>query len=185
MSNLPSDRDQARQWAQQLLARGDFLVLDSETTGLGGDAEIVQIAIIDPQGRTLLDTLVRPVRPIPMDATHIHGITNERVADSPTFADIAPQLRTLLSGETVVIYNSDFDVRLMEQSAQARGLTYEIPIFSGEYQDAMEEYSAWCGEWSQYRGNYRWQRLPGGDHTALGDARACLAIIKRMADEGR
>ena len=105
------------------------------------------------------------------------------VESAPTFADIAPQLRELLSAKTVVIYNSAFDVRLMEQSAQARGLTYEIPIFAGEYKCAMEEYSAWVGDWSSYHRNYRFQRLPGGDHTALGDTRACLALIKRMAGE--
>lgn len=27
----------------------------------------------------------------------------------------------------------------------------------------------------------RWQRLPGGDHTALGDAVACLQVIRKMA----
>lgn len=32
--------------------------------------------------------------------------------------------------------------------------------------------------------NYRYQRLPGGDHSALGDARATLAVIKRMAGGG-
>jgi DNA polymerase-3 subunit epsilon len=181
MNEQPSDREQSRQWAQALLTRDEFVILDSETTGLGGTAEIVQIAIIDPQGRVLLDTLVKPTRPIPMDATAIHHITDAMVADSPTFAAIAPQLRELLAGETVVIYNSAFDVRMMEQSAQACGLTYEIPIFAGEYKCAMEEYSQWVGEWSEYHGNYRWQKLPGGDHTALGDARACLAIVKKMA----
>lgn len=28
----------------------------------------------------------------------------------------------------------------------------------------------------------RWQPLPGGDHSALGDARATLAVLKRMAE---
>jgi DNA polymerase III epsilon subunit-like protein len=181
MIDHQSDRTSAAQWAQKLLARNEFVILDSETTGLGGADEICSIAIIDGQGRVLLDTLIKPTRAIPMDATAIHHITNERVADAPTFADIAPPLRELLSGETVVIYNSAFDVRMMEQSAAAHGLSYEIPIFAGEYKDAMEEYSQWCGEWSDYHGDYRWQKLPGGDHSALGDARACLAIIKRMA----
>jgi DNA polymerase III epsilon subunit-like protein len=26
-----------------------------------------------------------------------------------------------------------------------------------------------------------WQRLPGGDHSALGDARATLNLVRRMA----
>lgn len=181
MSDHQEDRAQSRQWARQLLSKGEFVILDSETTGLHGDAEIVQIAIIDSAGRVLLDTLVRPTRPIPMDAAAIHHITDVMVAGAPTFADIAPQLRELLSGETVIIYNSAFDVRMMEQSAQACGLTYEIPIFAGEYKCAMEEYSQWVGDWSDWHQSYRWKKLPGGDHSALGDARATLAVIKRMA----
>jgi DNA polymerase-3 subunit epsilon len=45
----------------------------------------------------------------------------------------------------------------------------------------MLQYAAYVGDWSEYRGSYRRQPLPGGDHTALGDALACLALIKAMA----
>jgi DNA polymerase-3 subunit epsilon len=179
---MPSDRDQAAQWARTLLGRTDWCILDTETTGLRHDAEIVQIAIIDPSGHVLLDTLIKPVRPIPWDATHIHGITNEQVADAPSFLAIAPQLREIIGGLRVVIYNADYDERLLQQSALACGWKdYDLPIFSADYTDAMEPYSQWVGEWSIRNSNYRWQKLPSGDHTALGDARATLAIIKQMA----
>jgi len=176
-----NDRDYASAWARRMLAQPDMLILDTETTGLHGIAEICQIAIVDGAGQVVIDTLVKPTRPIPRDASHIHGITDDKVKDAPTFADLAPQLREILSGATVVIYNAEFDTRLMEQSARAHGLTYEVPIFAGEYACAMEMYSQWVGDWSSYHHSYRWQRLPGGDHSALGDARACLAVLKKMA----
>ncbi len=44
------------------------MILDTETTGLY-DAEIVELSIIDTAGNVLLDTLVRPTRPIPAEAT--------------------------------------------------------------------------------------------------------------------
>lgn len=182
VNDYQSDQDQARAWAAKMLAMPDLLILDTETTGLRGDAEVVQIAIIAGTGQVLLDTLVRPTRPIPRDASAIHHITDERVKDAPTFADIAPQLRALLAGQRVIIYNADFDIRMMEQSAAARGLTYEAPIFAGEYEDAMEPYSAWVGSWSSYHHSYRWQRLPGGDHSAIGDCRACLKVLQMMAE---
>ncbi|MGW7244638.1 hypothetical protein [Streptomyces sp. NPDC054804] len=42
------------------------------------------------------------------------------------------------------------------------------------FEDAMEPYAAWVGEWSDYWGDYVWQRLPGGDNRALGD---CIAVV--------
>jgi DNA polymerase-3 subunit epsilon len=150
---------------------------------LHGNAEVVQIAIIDVTGAELLNTFCKPIRPIPHDATHIHGITDARVAQSPSFVELAPLLRELLSGLTCVVYNAAYDERLLEQSARAHNLTYEVPIFAADYVCAMEMYSQWVGDWSRYHRNYRWQPLPKGDHSALGDARACLAVLKRMAGE--
>lgn len=177
-----SDQDRARAWAAKLLADPHTLILDIETTGLHGTAEIVQIAIITVGGQILLDTLVKPTQPIPTDATMIHHITDSDVQGAPTFAELAPTLRELLSGATVVIYNADFDTRLMEQSAAAQQLPIELPIFAGEYTCAMEMYSQWVGQWSSYHHTYRWQKLPGGDHSALGDARACLKALQMMAE---
>ena len=45
----------------------------------------------------------------------------------------------------------------------------------------METYAEWVGEWSDYFGSYKWQPLPGGDHDAVGDAQAALAVLRRMA----
>lgn len=44
-----------------------------------------------------------------------------------------------------------------------------------------EQYAAYVGDWHDHYGNYRWYPLPGGDHTALGDCRATLALMQRMA----
>ena len=38
-----------------------------------------------------------------------------------------------------------------------------------------------CGDWSEYWGDYRWYPLPGGNHRAVGDALAALALMQRMA----
>lgn len=91
--------------AQRLLRDG-FVVLDTETTGLDEAAQIVSIAIIDHTGQVLLDTLVRPTISIPDDVVAIHGITDEMVVDAPTMAHLYDEVRRLLSGRTVVIYNA-------------------------------------------------------------------------------
>jgi DNA polymerase-3 subunit epsilon len=45
----------------------------------------------------------------------------------------------------------------------------------------MRAYAAYVGERSK-RGGYKSQKLSGGDHTAIGDARATLRLIERMAE---
>ena len=54
-------------WAQGVLADPATIFLDTETTGLDAYAELVDIAVVDAAGRVLLDSLVRPRRPIPAD----------------------------------------------------------------------------------------------------------------------
>lgn len=48
---------------------------------------------------------------------------------------------------------------------------------------AMLPYSAYIGDWDDYLKSYKWQKLPGGDHSAIGDCRSTLAIINKMAGD--
>src|SRR5687768_4350279 len=75
----PEDRLAAQLWARRLLERDDWVVLDTETTGLDHGAEVIQIGVVGPDGRTLLDTLLQPRTRIPADATRIHGVTDAMV----------------------------------------------------------------------------------------------------------
>ena len=101
-------------------ASTNYVILDTETTGLTGASKIVEVAVIDSHGAVLLNTLVNPGRsPIQSAATEIHGITRDDVRGKPTFSELWPQLSTILeSHELALTYNADFDFRLMEQSLE-------------------------------------------------------------------
>lgn len=145
--------------------------------------EIIQIAILSHEGTVLLDTLIHPTQPIPASATAIHGITNSEVENAPAFKEIYQKTRKIIEGKTVIIYNAAFDIRLFLQTSRR----YRLPSpFDHEEQVecAMLMYSAWVGEEWPY-GGYKWQKLAGGDHTALGDCLATLEIIKKMAQPVR
>lgn len=174
------------------LSGSPFLVLDTETTGLG-NAEIVQIAIINSEGETLLDELVKPVNPIPASASAIHKITNEKVATAPNWLEVAPKVAEIIKGQTVVIYNLRFDVPLLASSDLHIA---KVPLYDWhnqvvkEYLCAMNAFSVHYGDWKHYRRSYAWKSLSQAakimkvpvvnDHSALGDCRMTLGVVKAM-----
>lgn len=174
------DHKEAAEWARQMLA-SDALILDTETSGLDSTAEVVQIAIIDMQGRVILNALVQPIGDIPKAASAIHGITADAVQRAPMWGELWPVVRSILAEQTVIIYNADYDCRLLAQSCALAGYLFDYSMST--FKCAMHPYSAWVGDWNDYRGNYRWQRLPGGDHSALGDCWATLKVLQAMATQ--
>lgn len=176
---IAEQRQEATEWARKLLTQPQtWLILDTETTGLGEDAEIVQIAILNPATGDSFQTLVKPQNPIPPAATAIHGIKDEMIQNAPDFPTIYPHLVELLTGKTIVIYNSGFDTAMLSQTAARYSLVININTTC-----AMLWYAQYIGEWSSYWKSFKWHRLPAGDHSALGDCLATLQIIKQMASQ--
>lgn len=170
--------------------RGNFVILDTETTGLN-QGEIVQIAIIDPAGSVLLDTLVKPVLGIPVDAQQIHGITPQMVKDAPAWQNIIFQIQEILTARDVITYNATYDRRMFHQSSEVAGLVKFDWKALSPWHCAMLAYAEFNGEWDSYHGNFRWQRLSVAArncrvevkdaHSALGDCLMTLGVIRYMA----
>lgn len=101
----------------QMLKDG-LIILDTETTGLGDDDEIVEIAIINQDGDVLIDTLVKPLKPVPDDVVKIHGISNAMLKDAPWWDVVAPRIAQAVIPTVphIVIWNKKFDIRLIEQT---------------------------------------------------------------------
>ena len=178
---IESDRVDAVLWARELLERDDWVVLDTETTGLEYDAQIVEIAVVDRFGEPLLDTLVKPTIGIPNEATEIHGITDEMVATAPTFPEVFASIRSVLEGKHVLIYNSSFDIGILGYCRRLHKL--EPPLGLNKRSDCiMEWFSQWCGDWSSYWKDYRWQPLNGG-HRAKEDCALAIKRLYRMAED--
>lgn len=183
--------------ARRLLALPGAVILDSETTDLRG--YFVQLGVLALDGTPLLDTLVNPCEPISAGAWRVHGVSDDQVALALTFAQLEPLLRELLHGRDVIVYNASFDRGILEQElarlfrsseggslAQRRLLAYQAAatwLKEVRWHCLMELYAEWVGEWR--RGSYKWQPLPGGDHSAIGDCRAALAVLERMASEAQ
>lgn len=176
---------------QEVVPTGGFVVLDTETTGIDYRAEIVQIAIVDPEGRPLVNTLVRPTRPIPWDVINIHGITNEMVADAPPFPLVVPLIRDAIQDQVVIVYNAEYDRRLLDQSARAHGLSVDFRTIPRGWVCAMLAYAQYRNEPGRRCGEPKWHRLEAAArsegifnakaHSALGDCLATLELVKKLA----
>lgn len=178
-------RSDAVLWALQLLERRNWVLLDTETTGIHGDVAVVQVGILAPTGRVLLDCLINPCCPIPADATAVHHITDDEVTCCPTWDEVWPVVRQYLAGQTVVVYNADYDRRVIRGCVSRPDGVWrsdmDAPCLQRDtWECAMQAYSAWVGEPGR-NGGFRWQRLEGGDHSAIGDCRATLQRIRLMA----
>jgi len=93
---------------------------DLETTGIDvAKDRIVEISIfkVFPNGNKESKTwLVNPTIPIPAFATAVHGITNEKVANEPTFKELASQVHTMIKDSDLAGFNSDrFDIPLLAE----------------------------------------------------------------------
>jgi DNA polymerase III subunit epsilon len=180
LRSLEGDRVGSVAWATGLLESGGFCVLDSETTGLKPPVGFVEVAVVDADAKTLFEGTVRPDCHIEPGATRIHGYTTRSLADSPPFLEVYPDLLEAIWGRRVIVYNASYDRRVWDASVRSLGargaLAGELPA----WECAMRRYAAYVGEPSK-RGGYRSQKLPGGDHSALGDALATLRLIEEIA----
>ncbi len=93
---------------------------DLETTGVDvAKDRIVEISILKvfPNGNKESRTwLVNPERPIPAETSAIHGITDEKVANEPTFKQLAAQVYNMIKDSDLAGFNSDrFDIPLLAE----------------------------------------------------------------------
>jgi DNA polymerase-3 subunit epsilon len=164
--------------------------LDTETTGLNATDEIVEISIVDQDGAVLLETLVKPSRPIPAEATVIHGITNEDVQSSRAWPIVWTLAKPLITGRVVVIYNDDFDLRMMRQSYERYNMKWNERIKTF---DLLKLYAEYRGERDPRRGGYRYHSLASAGkqcgialpnaHRATADTLLARALMLHIAGQ--
>lgn len=184
-------RDKAIAQARDLLERRPVF-LDTETTGVGRDDQVIEVGVVDFDGDPRFDVLIRPTVEISEGAAGVHGITMDALEDCPTFADVWPRLASILKGREIVTYNADFDMRMLAQSVEAIGAQSDIVGGLRRHAHcAMRLYARYWGE--MRRGDYKWQRLsvaceqqgiviPDSMHRAITDAEATRRVLYKIAE---
>ena len=104
-----------------------MIVLDTETTGLDTSLghRIVEIAAVElvnlvPTGREY-HCYVNPEQEIEAGAYEIHGLTNEFLADHPTFAERVDKFLAFIGDDKLVIHNAAFDLAFLNRELTDAG----------------------------------------------------------------
>lgn len=96
------------------------IFLDTETTGLDhrtGD-RVIEIGCVEMLERQRTErhfhAYLNPEREVGAGAIAIHGLTDEFLADKPTFAQVANDLIEFVHGAELVIHNATFDTGFLD-----------------------------------------------------------------------
>ena len=115
----------------QAIATAEFLVVDTETNGLGGEAcEMTEVGAVLVGGGELHDrwsSLVRCSRPLGRGIQRFTGITQEMLAEAPGLEEVLPPLKDLLDGRVLVAHNAPFDRRVLRRAFELIGLDWPNP----------------------------------------------------------
>lgn len=186
----PENETNVIEWADRLLSGGDVVVVDFETSDLDGYP--IEAAVIAQDGTELFNRRIKPPEglKIAAEAQQVHGISLDDLKDCSEWSAVASDFADAIKGKTVVIYNADFDTRLIQRANSKYGIPFQVKA-----ECAMLQYAEYNGNWNSRHGNYRWVKLAqaahalgvevANEHSAAGDARMTLEVIKALAAKAK
>ena len=98
-----------------------YIVLDTETTGLDPDDghKIIEIGCIEILNRNITNNTfhkyINPNREIDIEASKIHGLTNNFLRDKPLFEEVYSEFREYISDSPLIIHNAPFDIGFLKK----------------------------------------------------------------------
>lgn len=164
------------------------IILDTETTGLDYDDVILEIGICDMNSNILMDQRIKPKsKKSWAGAERIHGISYSDVQNCPKFPDIVERLKSILINNRVIIFNAEYDIRLLIQTAES----YNLPTDWIDNLDVVCCMRASGRKWPNYANYYGGMKLItaseltgcgflGKPHSAIGDALTTAEVWKSI-----
>lgn len=97
----------------------DYVVFDFETTGLGSDKKIIEIAaakVRDDKIVATFETLINPEKQIPPKITKITGISDEMVETAPVLSDVLSKFLDFIGNDVLIGHHIDgFDYNILSE----------------------------------------------------------------------
>lgn len=163
------------------------IYLDTETTGLDNNAEIIQLGIIDEEGRVIFDSLVKCEGDIPPEASEVHGIKKIDLVDAPTWPEIHDKVAGILQkASRIKIYNASYDLRMLKQTADRYCL--DLPRLGLKTFCVMKAYGNmhFDGEWIKLTDACAYENLDVSHiqaHNAIGDCEMTRMLDREILKE--
>jgi DNA polymerase-3 subunit epsilon len=108
----------------------DFVVLDTETTGLRpGPDRVIEVAGVRLRGGEAVasfQSLINPERSLPPFIVRFTGITQAMVMGAPTAKEILPDFLSFIEGAVLVGHNLGFDIRFLSHEARLLGQSFPL-----------------------------------------------------------
>jgi DNA polymerase III subunit epsilon len=109
----------------------NFSIVDIETTGShAAGNRITEIAIFHFDGKKVskkFSSLINPQEEIPPYISSFTNITNEMVADAPSFEEVADEIYSALDDTIFVAHNVNFDYSFIKYEFERAGITFNRP----------------------------------------------------------
>ncbi|MBV8635917.1 MAG: ethanolamine utilization protein, partial [Burkholderiaceae bacterium] len=159
-------------------------IVDLETTGghITRD-RITEIGIVLVDGKHVerYSTLVNPGQPIPPFIEKMTGISNDMVADAPSFESLAEEVLAKLQGRLFIAHNARFDYGFLKNAFKRIGLKFQTEVLCSVKLSRKlypQHYKHNLDSLIERHGIVLEER-----HRALADAEAVWAFLQSARDE--
>ena len=169
---------------------GPYTVFDLETTGMSPvHNRIIEIGAVrlEHDGSiSTFQTLIHPETTISYQITRLTGITNEMVANAPTFAEAGKEFMDFIQGSKLVAHNARFDLSFLQESLSR---CPELPLWdNGAYDTLILSRKAYPGLPSYSLKNLKHAlqlgvEVDGTAHRALYDAKITMELFHKVMQQ--
>lgn len=124
-----------------------YISLDLETTGFDpAKDKIIEFGAVkfNKHGETIetLQFLINPGFIIPQIITHITGITDEQLKDSPSIEEKTAEIENFIKDLPIIGHNIQFDLSFLEVNiGNLKNLTYDTQVMASIILPQMPSYS--------------------------------------------
>lgn len=159
----------------------EFVAIDFETAN-ACRSSACSIGLVTVKNGKIVDEYYKLIRPKNLyfndDNISVHGITEEMVADEPTFEQLWPEIFPRLHNKQVVAHFAKFDINVLAQTLNAYYLPYPTFTYICSWilaKKAFPSLSSYSLDSVAEKVGFKFSH-----HHALEDARACAAIVSHV-----